>query len=404
MSAAHPAIARYAGFGFALALVSSIGQTFFIGLFGGEIQSALGIDAGRWGLLYGIATLASGGLMFWAGAQADHQPLRRVTLLALAILVSGALLMATATTLWVLVVAVFLLRFGGQGLSGHLAMVVAARPAQRRGRSLAVAAFGFIAGEALLPVSVVVLLGLVGWRELWALAGAGVVVLALPVLWWLGGRVGGVPAPPRTQEVVATLDRRQLLRAPAFRAALAVLLVSPFVVTALFLQQATLVTLKDWSLGLFASGFLVFALAQAGSNWISGALVDRFGARSVLRVYLLPLAIACLALGFVSGPAALWLMFAGLGVTAGAQGVVGGALWVELFGLRQLGLVRGVYFGFMVLTTAVSPFLLGAALSAGVDLGLLTVGLAVYACIIPWWVSRSLRHVQADPVLHADSG
>jgi len=391
MSADTPPIARYAGFGFALALVSSIGQTFFIGLFGGEVQAALGIDAGRWGLLYGIATLASGSLMFWAGAQADHRPLRRVTVFALATLVSGTVLMATATTVWALLVAVFLLRFGGQGLAGHLAMVVAARPAQRRGRSLAVAAFGFIAGEAVLPISVVALLGLFGWRELWALAGTGIVVLALPLLWWLGGRVGDVPALPKTHEGEVRLDRRQLLRAPAFRAALAVLLVSPFVVTALFLQQATIVALKGWSLGLFASGFLLFALAQAGSNWISGALVDRFGARAVLRLYLLPLGVACLALGFVSGPASLWLMFAGLGITAGAQGVVGGALWVELFGLRQLGLVRGVYFGFMVLTTAVSPFLLGAALSAGIDLAFLAGGVAVYACSVPWWVSRRLH-------------
>jgi MFS family permease len=388
VNASTTSIAPYAGFGFALALCSSIGQTFFIGLFGGEVQAALGIDAGRWGLLYGVATLASGSLMFWAGAQADHQPLRRVTVFALATLVTGAVLMATTRSAWLLVLAVFLLRFGGQGLSGHLAMVVASRPAQRRGRSLSVAAFGFIAGEALLPISVVALLGLLGWRELWLWAGGAVAIGALPVVWWLAGRVGEVPVAARPVNPTPQLDRRELLRTPAFIAALAVVLVSPFVVTALFLQQATVVALKGWSLGLFASGFLVFALAQAVANWISGTLVDRFGARAMFRLYLLPLAMACVVLGFVTGPAGLWLMFAGLGVTAGAQGVVGGALWVELFGLRQLGLVRGVYFGFMVLTTAVSPFLLGAALSAGVDLRLLVGMVAIYACIVPWWASR----------------
>lgn len=381
-------IAPYAAFGFALALCSSIGQTFFIGLFGGEVQAALGIDAGRWGLLYGVATLASGSLMFWAGAQADHQPLRRVMVFALATLVAGAVLMATTRSPWLLVLAVFLLRFGGQGLSGHLAMVVASRPAQRRGRSLSIAAFGFIAGEALLPLSVVGLLGLLDWRELWLWAAAVVVFIALPVVWWLAGRVDDVPLAARATSADPLLDRRRLLRTPAFIGALAVVLVSPFVVTALFLQQATVVALKGWSLGLFASGFVLFALSQAAANWISGALVDRFGARAIFRLYLLPLALACLALGFVGGPAGLWLMFAGLGITAGAQGVVGGALWVEMFGLRQLGLVRGVYFGFMVLTTAVSPFLLGAALSAGMGLPVLCSMVAVYACVVPWWAAR----------------
>ena len=41
---------------------------------------------------------------------------------------------------------------GGQGLCSHLAIVTAARHALLRGRSVATAAFGFILGEALLPL------------------------------------------------------------------------------------------------------------------------------------------------------------------------------------------------------------------------------------------------------------
>lgn len=184
------------------------------------------------------------------------------------------------------------------------------------------------------------------------------------------------------------LDRRGLLRTPAFRAALAVLLVSPFVVTALLLQQASLIVLKGWSLPIFAAGFLLFAATQGIANWVGGVLVDRFGARALFRVYLAPLAVACLSLAFVPGYPGMWLMFAGLGATAGVQGVVGGALWVELFGLRQLGLVRGVFFGFMVLATAISPFLLGAALAAGISLGVIGGVLAAYALLAPWPAAR----------------
>lgn len=392
MSNPPDSIARFAQFGFVLALVSSIGQTFFVGLFGGEVQAALDIDAGRWGLLYGVATVASGGLMFWAGAQSDRRPLQWVMAAALGLLATGSVLMALADSVWLLLLGLFALRFGGQGLCGHLAMVVAARPSRQRGRSLSIAAFGFIAGEAVLPISVLMLLGWVEWRELWWLAAVLAVGVVLPLGWWLAGRI-----PERESmagadgESVLLLDRRQLLRTPAFRVALSVLLISPFVVTALFLQQASIVSIRGWAPGLFALGFIAFGASQALSNWLGGALVDRFGARALLGLYPLPLAVACLALAFLPGPAALWVLFVGLGATAGVQGVVGGALWVDLFGLRQLGLVRGVYFGFMVLATAVSPFLLGAALSAGVPLQVLGSAAAAYAVLVPWWASRRLQ-------------
>ena len=383
-------LTRFAAFGFGLALASSTGQTFFIGLFGADLRASFGIDSAGFGLLYGLATLCSGGLMFWAGAQADRRPVRQVLVICLGLLCGGAVLMATAGTLAALGLALFLLRIGGQGLAGHLAMVVAARAPSRRGRCLAIASFGFIVGEALLPITVVALQGTLGMRGLWWLA-AGVLALVFgPILWSLArfpvprGAVAPRADPPRP------LDRRALLARRPFQAALTVLMVPPFTVTALFLQQASIIEARQWTPALFAAGFLGFAASQAVSNWTTGALVDRYSARALFRFHLQPLVVGLAALAFVPGTAGLWIFFLGLGATAGAQAVVSSALWVELFGVAQVGLVRGVYFGFMVLSTAVSPFLLGSALEAGVSLSLLAGVLAAYAAVVPWIAVRGL--------------
>lgn len=62
-----------------MAFVSAAGQSFYIGLFGPTVQAALGIDTMRWGLLYGLATMAGGdgaastgaaGAWLWSGLYA----------------------------------------------------------------------------------------------------------------------------------------------------------------------------------------------------------------------------------------------------------------------------------------------------------------------------------------------
>ncbi|MEZ0472940.1 MFS transporter [Luteimonas salinilitoris] len=383
---------RAAAFGFSAALVSSIGQTFFIGLFGLSVRNDLALDDSHWGALYALATLGSGLLMFSLGELADRLPMKQAITVALSVLGLGAILMAVANGPVLLLIGLFCLRLGGQGLTGHMAIVTAARHARRRGRSLATAAFGFIAGEALLPVAVIAMLGWLDWRWVWVCAAMLVLGVALPAL-----RAAAAPL-PRAVAMVGLQDgappprlrRRHLVRKPAFLAALTVVLVSPFVVTAVFLHQGTLSTLHGWTPAQVAWGFIGFAAAQTASTWLSGHWVDRHGVTRVFRVYLLPVAAATLALGFGPPSLALWGLFVGLGATAGANSVVSGALWAEVFGVDSLGMVRGMYTGFMVIATALSPLVFGLALETAAPIAHVAAGVAAYVIVVPWLAARWL--------------
>jgi MFS family permease len=376
---------RAAAFGLCAAFLSSAGQTFFIGLFGGFIRGEFALSEGTLGALYGTATLASGLLMFWLGGLADRLNPRQAIGVSLAILGGGALLVASGRSPPWLLAGLFMLRLGGQGLTGHIAIVAAARHGgSRRGRNIATAAYGFILGEAFLPLLVTAALGILDWRWLWAGVSAFVLVVALPLMRRLAaplpGRVPTDDAPAARGDVTG---RWQLLRDGRFLAALAVVLVPPFIITAVFLHQGTLGAAKGWTPGQVAAAFLGFAAFQAVTTLLTGRLVDRFGSLGLLRGYLVPLGLGILALGFLPGSMGLWLLFCGLGIAAGSNSVVAGAVWVEVFGTRRLGMVRGVYAGLMVLATAISPALLGLALAGGVSIQTMAVGTAIYAVIVP---------------------
>ncbi|NDY94489.1 MFS transporter [Wenzhouxiangella limi] len=390
-AAGLPAAGRFA---LAAALVSSFGQTFFIGLFGADFRAEFGLGEAGLGLLYGAATLVSGLLMFWLGAIADHWRLARAAILSTGLLAGGALGIALAEELWHLAVGLFLVRLGGQGLTGHLAVVAAARYARRRrGRAVAMASYGFILGEAVFPLLVASVLGVLAWHQVWLLAALLVVAITMPGLYLLAARLQSPVAEDHDSDSGSgkILARRELFIHGGFLRVLGVVLVPPVLVTAVFLHQGTLGEIQGWRLAEVARGFVLFAAMQGLLAFVGGRLIDRFSARALLRFALLPAGVAMLGLGLLPSQVALWLLFAGLGMTAGLNGVISGAVWVELFGTAQLGMIRGVYAALMVVSTAVGPVLLGALLAVEVSLLVLGAGFFAYAIVVPALLVPGIR-------------
>jgi len=64
---------RWLGAGFLLTYASSFGQTWFIALFAGAIQTEHGLSAGDWGGLYTLATLFAAALLFWRNPQVREE-------------------------------------------------------------------------------------------------------------------------------------------------------------------------------------------------------------------------------------------------------------------------------------------------------------------------------------------
>ncbi|UWQ21979.1 MFS transporter [Jannaschia sp. W003] len=388
MSAAPPlgtflrANARALAAGMLIAFTSSYGQTFFVSLFADDVMREYGLSDGGWGALYAAATILSAGAMIFAGSLTDRLRVRVLAAWVCAGLAGACLLMAGAGHWTLLVLAVFALRFTGQGMMSHLSAVAMARWFTRgRGRALAIAACGFALGQAVLPVAFVAAEPTFGWRALWVVAAVLALLAAVPILALL--RFERTPAEAAAASEAAGLDgvhwtRAALLRAPLFWLLVPLLLGPPAFGTALFFHQVHLAGAKGWALVDYVALLPLFTATTIAAMLGSGWLIDRFGAVSIVRVYLLPFIVgfALMAWATTLPHAALALAVFGLGV--GAQGTLVTALWAELYGTRHLGAIKALAAAIMVLGSALGPGLTGALIDLGWDFPAQMPGIALY--------------------------
>ena len=195
---------RWLGTGLLLAFGACLGHTWFIALFAGEIRAEFGLSDGQWGLIYTAATLSSAALLFGRGGWADTVALSRLAPIIAVAFAGAAVLMALGQTIWTLGIAVFLLRFCGQGMFSHIQQTAMARWfVATRGRAMAIANLGYTTGQILLPLPAVLLMGWIGWRASWLVVAAILLVIILPLLIWLlkqdrapRGSIGGIIGAP----------------------------------------------------------------------------------------------------------------------------------------------------------------------------------------------------------------
>jgi MFS family permease len=375
---------RFLSFGLVLAFFSSFGQTFFISLFGDEIRTTFDLSHGEFGLCYSLATLASGMTIIWLGRKIDSVDLRIFSTLVCGGLVFACFGMAVAPAVAVLGVVLFLLRLTGQGLLSHTAMTSMTRYFDAgRGKAISIAALGFPAGEAVLPIAAVVAMERIGWRQTWMAIAVGLFVIGIPLILWLlrGHEIrhsahldrmtaaeNSTDSDARSADVGRHWTLTQVLHDPRFFVLLPAIMAPAFIVTGLFFHQVHLVESKGWSLTWFAGCFAVFAATQLPSGLIAGPLVDRYGARRLLPLFLAPLTAGVAVLAMTAHWFAAPAFMALAGLTSGLAGPIVGSMWAEMYGVRHLGAIRAMVTAVLVFGTAGSPVSMGWLIDAGVSM------------------------------------
>jgi len=349
-------------FGFLFALGSSVGQTFFFSMFVPGITTSLAITPATLATLYSIATLVSGFSLPLIGGFIDRSDIARFGLAAGLGLLLACLLLATAHTLWVLFIALFLLRLCGQGLMTHTALTGVARYfVANRGKALSLAGLGNAAGEGLLPIAAVAAIALIGWRQTYALAGLMVALGLVPLALWL---VADKPAFRRVMVHAggSSSPRRyafHLLRIRTFWLLMIPLLITPLTITALIFHHSLIADSKQLSLAVFAGAFVGYAAVQLPASLFAGALIDRLGSRLPLLVHLAPMALGIAVLLLFDAWWAVWCYLVLAGVTAAICGILRTYVVAQLVPLDELGAARSLLTAMMVLSTAAGPALYG---------------------------------------------
>ncbi len=374
--------------GIFLIFSSSIGQTFFISLFSGEIRSEFNLSHGMFGILYSVATLTSAIFFLWLGKFTDQFNLIVLGLITLVLLSGFSFLISSAKSLLILFLSLLGLRLFGQSMISHIAVTAMARWfLEKKGRALSIALMGHPIGEALLPSIVTFFLFQFTWREIWIGVGTCIIIIFLPLVYWLGRylrlqRLDLSNSLPETKKKLnVSWNRSQVLKDLRFYQIIPGLLASPFMVTGVFFHQIHLIESKSWSMKLLASSYPFFALSVIWVTFVAGWVVDRFSTVHLLRFFLLPLAFGLLLVAFTDKAYAVPIFMFLMGASTGAATIVISTLWVELYGIDFLGSIRSMCFSLVVLSTSISPALIGLLIDKGITLEIQFIIFAFYIFI-----------------------
>ena len=253
-------------FGFVFTFFSSIGQSFFVGLFNTNIRDELNISHGEFGSIYGIATLCSSIVLIWLGKKIDDVKLLNYSLLVTIFLFISALFFSFVENLFFLLIGIFFLRLSGQGLMAHTASTAISRYFERRrGKALSYIWLGMSLGEFLLPVLVVYLLSFIYWRDLWVFISI-LIFLILPIFSFFAIKHININSREDDQynkikfSSVKSWTRKEVIKDLKFYTMLPALLAPAFIITGIVINQNFIIDSKGWGEYAIAKAFMFYSI------------------------------------------------------------------------------------------------------------------------------------------------
>ena len=387
-------------YGFLHFFFSGLGQTFLLGFFVASFTESLSITNQEFNGYYSGATLVSALMLSYAGKYLDKVKVRYFSLAIAVLMIVFVFITASMQYAWMLGIALFGLRFTGQGLMPLTGATATARYFEEgRGKALSLVGFGISFSEFLLPLLVTFLILQVGWRSTWLFLAGGVVFIFIPLVLRL------VPLSSKFQLIQeeASEDqpstamgatRAEVLRDPKFYLLAMVNLWVSFFITGVFINQDLLAGYYDWPIELVATGVSIFGLTRFVANIFFGGLIDKYSAVRCFSYVLFPLVAACLLMIFNQSIPAMILFFLLCGVSGSLSGLTVTAMWAEVYGTLHLGAIRSTVSTFGVFAAALAPLIFGWAFRNESSLNIswmVLAGLMLLSTIISFQVVRKMR-------------
>ena len=396
-------------FGFVMTFGSSLGQTYFIGLFGGAIRSELGLSHGDFGAIYSGATLLSAVLLLWTGSLIDRLELPHYAYLVVAGLSIGCLLMAASEGAFTLFLSVLVLRHLGQGLMGMAGPTTMVRYIDHhKGKANALSGIGYSLSEAILPSLVIAQLAVMSWRQSWVVWAVLLgITIPLATHFLLRGHKLRHAAYLATisvqQDQPGTGQQRQwtrpeVLRDPLFYLFMPALLAQPMLFTGFMFHQVHLVEAKGWSLELWAGLYILYALVSTVCKLGAGLLVDRYGAIRLVPFVCLPLGVGLLCLASADSVVVAVLFMVLMAVSIGAYSTLSSPFYAEMYGSLHLGSIKSLATAAMVFSSAIAPVLMGWLIDAGTSMEAMALAAVIYVLLASasaWWAGRARLRARA---------
>ena len=361
-------------FGFIFTFFSSFGQSYFLGLFNSSIRDALSITHGQFGSIYASATLCSSLLLIWVGKKIDDVNIFKFALFVIILLSFACFFFSKVSSIFLLFIAIFLMRFSGQGMMSHTASTTISRYFTRtRGRALSISWFGLSSAEFIMPVLMVYLLTIIDWQNLWLIFSITVLII-LPMASFLLIKNLNLDSREASDENIKEVEikqwnRREVIKDYRFYIISLNMLAMPWIFTGFAVFQSFVQTSKGWGPYVIAQSFMSYSILSVLTLFLSGFLIDKFTSRKLLIYMNIPLLFSVVVLYFFDTPITAFLFLGLVGISNGFANILGSSTWAELYGVKYLGSIKALTTALMVFATAFGTALFGLLIDLGFTVG-----------------------------------
>ncbi|MDC0921559.1 MFS transporter [Candidatus Pelagibacter sp.] len=373
-------------FGFIFTFFSSFGQSYFLGLFNSSIREALSITHGQFGSIYASATLCSSLLLIWVGKKIDDVNIFKFAFFVIILLSFACFFFSRITSVFLLFIAIFLMRFSGQGMMSHTASTTISRYfTKTRGRALSISWFGLSSAEFIMPVLMVYLLTFIDWQNLWLIFSISVLII-LPIASFLLIKNLNLDSREANNENIKEAEIKQWKRCEVikdyrFYIISSNMLAMPWIFTGFAVFQSFVQTSKGWGPYVIAQSFMSYSVLSVLTLFLSGFLIDKFTSRKLLIYMNIPLLLSVIVLFFFDTPVTAFIFLGLVGISNGFANILGSSTWAELYGVKYLGSIKALTTALMVFATAFGTALFGYLIDIGFTVGDIAVVSGTYIFI-----------------------
>jgi predicted MFS family arabinose efflux permease len=358
-------------FGFIFTFFSSFGQSFFLGLFNSSIRDTLSITQGQFGSIYASATLLSSFLLIWVGKKIDDINIFKFAFFVTLLLSFSCFFFSKISSVTFLFIAIFLMRFSGQGMMSHTATTTISRYfTKSRGKALSTCWFGLSTAEFFLPVLIVYLLTIMSWQNIW-ISISILVLIFLPITSFiLIKKLNFDSREDKENKEFKEKDIKQwkrveVLKDYRFYVICLNMLAMPWIATGVFVYQSFIIESKEWGAFVIAQSFMVYSILSVLTLLVSGFLIDKFTSRKLLIFMNIPLLFSSLVLIFFDIPLSAFIFLGLIGISNGLANVLGSSTWAEIYGVKHIGSIKALTTALMVFSTAFGTALFGILIDKG---------------------------------------
>ena len=390
-------------FGFIFTFFSSFGQSFFLGLFNSSIRNELSITHGQFGSIYASATLLSSLFLVWVGKKIDDINIFKFAFFVTLLLSFSCFFFSKISSIIILFIAIFLMRFSGQGMMSHTATTTISRYfSKSRGKALSTGWFGLSSAEFILPVLIIYLLNIFDWKNIWMLISV-LVILFLPIASFILVKNLNLDSREITDdekykdEKIKQWKRIEVLKDYRFYIIGANMLAMPWIATGVFVYQSFILESKGWGPYVIGQSFMAYSVLSVITLFFSGYSIDKFTSRKLLVYMNIPLLFAAIILIYFNNPISSFLFLGLIGISNGFANVLGSSTWAEIYGVKYIGSIKALTTALMVFATAFGTALFGVLIDLGFSIENIAVVSSTY--IFASLVSLFIIRKKLNPVI-----